>query len=55
MANQVPMTGHIMYDAAIATVFFFFGIFFVVRYGSRFGWFAIACAILWAYLLYQRM
>ncbi len=49
---DVPLTGAILYDAAIAIMIFFFGLWIVVRFGNKFGYFIIAIAAIWGWKLY---
>jgi len=53
MPNTPPFTGSVVYDAPIAILFLFFGIWITVRYGNRIGWLIIAVSVVWGYYLFR--
>lgn len=50
---NVPFTGQLMLDAALAFLFFLAGIWIAFRVGSKIGWVILAASIYWAYLLFE--
>ncbi len=53
LSNTVPFTGSRLYDSAIAVIFFFFGVWALVRYGKGWGWIIIIFTAIWAYQLFS--
>jgi hypothetical protein len=51
----VPFTGSLLYDTAVAILFFFFALWIIVRHGNLFGWFLMILTLLWGYKIYIHM
>ncbi|MBI1784059.1 hypothetical protein HYR69_02860 [Candidatus Sumerlaeota bacterium] len=53
LQTTAPYTGDKLYDTAILVLFFFFGVWVIVRYNNKIGWFIIVVSMIWAYQLYS--
>ena len=50
---DVPFTSSLMFDAALAFLFFLAGVWIAFRVGSKIGWVIIAASLFWAYKLFE--